>query len=112
MAISNELRRRIEALAGQLCDEAGEVDESQGDCSPGCGGESGAGAERRPTRGGCCSAGRATVERGRRIDLPGVRPEGLLPRRAQAGVDHAPRPDDDRRTGVLLPVVPAGFFSR
>jgi hypothetical protein len=32
MAISNELRRRIEALAGQLCDEAGEVDESQGDC--------------------------------------------------------------------------------
>jgi len=32
MAISMELRRRIEAMARQLCDEAGEVDESAGDC--------------------------------------------------------------------------------
>jgi hypothetical protein len=32
MAISSELRRRIEAMALQLCDEAGEVDESQGVC--------------------------------------------------------------------------------
>ena len=32
MAISIELRRRIEAMAVQLCDEAGEVDESRGDC--------------------------------------------------------------------------------
>ena len=32
MAISSELRRRIERMARQLCDEAGEVDESQGVC--------------------------------------------------------------------------------
>ena len=32
MAISSELRRRIEVMARQLCEEAGEVDESQGDC--------------------------------------------------------------------------------
>jgi hypothetical protein len=32
MAISSELRRRIEVMARQLCEEAGEVDESQGIC--------------------------------------------------------------------------------
>jgi hypothetical protein len=32
MAISSELRRRIERMARQWCDEAGEVDESQGVC--------------------------------------------------------------------------------
>ena len=32
MAISSELRRRIAVLARQLCEESGEVDESQGDC--------------------------------------------------------------------------------
>lgn len=32
MAISSELRRRIESMALQLCDEAGAVDESEGDC--------------------------------------------------------------------------------
>lgn len=32
MAISSEIRRRIEWMAGQLCDEVGEVDESEGDC--------------------------------------------------------------------------------
>ena len=32
MAISSKLRGRIAAIARQLCDEAGEVDESQGVC--------------------------------------------------------------------------------
>jgi len=32
MAISSAFRRRIESMALQLCDEAGEVDESEGDC--------------------------------------------------------------------------------
>jgi hypothetical protein len=32
MAIDIELQRRIERMARQLCDEAGEIDESDGDC--------------------------------------------------------------------------------
>lgn len=32
MAISAELRRRIESSTRQLCEEMGEVDESEGDC--------------------------------------------------------------------------------
>ena len=32
MAIDSEMQRRIEWMARQLCDEAGEVDESEGDC--------------------------------------------------------------------------------
>jgi hypothetical protein len=32
MAISVELRKRIEMMARQLCDETGDVDESQGVC--------------------------------------------------------------------------------
>jgi len=32
MAISREMQRRIELMARQLCDEASDVDESEGDC--------------------------------------------------------------------------------
>jgi hypothetical protein len=32
MAINSEMQGRIEWMARQLCDEAGEVDESEGDC--------------------------------------------------------------------------------
>ena len=111
MAISSEVQGRIAAMARQLCEEAPEVDESQGVCWLDA--IENQAIEIADARNG--GSRETTVLRSARSPgrgLSDVRPAGALSRSPPAGTRHPPRTDEDRRTGVLLPRLPPGFFSR
>ena len=111
MATSDRIKERIEVFARELSEALGEVDESLGGLLAGCRREPVA----RNWRCVACPATEAEVDRsasGRRGGVPAVRQGGPLSREAGAGTRYPPRAGDHRRTGVLLPRLSAGFFSR